>query len=95
MSTQQGTLNFLTTSPINIERLSGQNKRLYDYLVKGNTIHCFHPAKKQLRIGYLNSRISDLVNKYKIEVDKKFITVKDDFGEEVDVTEYSYKPNKI
>lgn len=92
---QQLELTFQTSSPINTDRLSGQNKRLYDYLAAGNTIHCFHPAIKELRIGYLNSRASDL-RKVLIEqgkdIFKRYIKVKDANGEEVTVREYSVFP---
>lgn len=63
----QSQIEFPTTSPINQLRLTGQNKRLYDFLMQGNKIHCFHPAKIELKIGYLNSRIADL---------RKFVTIK-------------------
>lgn len=92
---QQLEIPFQTTSPINVERLSGQNKRLYDFLAAGNTIHCFHPAMKELGIGYLNSRSSDL-RKVLIEqgkdLFKRYIKVKDANGEEVTVREYSLSP---
>jgi hypothetical protein len=92
---QQLEIIFQTTSPINVERLSGQNKRLYDFLAAGNTIHCFHPAMKELGIGYLNSRSSDL-RKVLIEqgkdLFKRYIKVKDANGEEVTVKEYSLSP---
>jgi len=94
---QQLEITFQTTSPINVERLSGQNKRLYDFLAAGNTIHCFHPAMKELGIGYLNSRSSDL-RKVLIEqgkdLFKRYIKVKDAHGEEVTVREYSIYPFK-
>ncbi len=85
----QATLNFPTHSPINIPRLGGQNLRLLQWLEAGNTIHCFHPAKKELRIGYLNSRISDLSNKHGIKIYSRMISVPDMYGEMVDVKEYS------
>lgn len=81
--------DFTTASPVNIERLKGQNKRLYDYLAAGNTIHCFHPARIELRIGYLNSRASDLINLHHIPVKKRWINVFDEAGEKVAVVEYS------
>jgi len=94
---QQLEITFQTTSPINVDRLSGQNKRLYDFLAAGNTIHCFHPAMKELGIGYLNSRTSDLP-KMLIEqgkdIFKRYIKVKDANGEEVTVREYSFYPFK-
>jgi hypothetical protein len=94
---QQLEITFQTTSRINVERLSGQNKRLFDFLAAGNTIHCFHPAMKELGIGYLNSRSSDL-RKMLIEqgkdLFKRYIKVKDANGEEVTVREYSLNPFK-
>lgn len=81
---------FSSRSPINVERLKGQNKRLYDYLDQGNTIHVFDPAKQDLKIGYLNSRISDLV-KSRVEIFKRFIVVEEG-GESVTVKQYSMRP---
>lgn len=92
---QQLELTFQTTSPINIDRLSGQNKRLYDYLAAGNTIHCFHPAMKELGIGYLNSRASDLRKKLKSQGSDLFrreIVTDDAWGKATRVKEYSLQP---
>jgi hypothetical protein len=86
---------FETFSIINVDRLNGQNRRLYDYLFEGNTIHCFHPAKKILKIGYLNSRCADLVRQLREQghdLYKRWIKVKDSEGNEVTVREYSLKP---
>lgn len=85
---EQLQFNFTTSSRINVERLSGQNKRLYQHLVAGNTIHCFDPAKYALQIGYLNSRIADLV-KLNVPINKRYITVQDVEGNNVTVVEYS------
>lgn len=85
----QTTIDFATTSKTNIERLTGQNRRLYDYLSAGGKIHCFHQAMRDLRIGYLNSRCSDLINKCRIAIKKRRIKVQDVEGNEVDVIEYS------
>lgn len=82
----QTELTFTTKSPINIDKLSGQNRRLYDWLSSGKTIHCMHNAMSELKIGYLNSRISDL-KKYGVEIYKRFISVDD-----TTVKEYSLKP---
>lgn len=50
-----------TGAPLNIEKLSGQNRRLLEHLlIEGNTIHCMSPDRSLLKIGYLNSRIADL-----------------------------------
>jgi hypothetical protein len=92
---QQLELTFQTTSPINTDRLSGQNKRLWDFLAAGNTIHCFHPAMKELGIGYLNSRTSDLrkmLREQGKDIFKRYIKVRDANGEEVTVREYSLSP---
>lgn len=53
-------ISFESSSPINKIKLGGQNKKLFEYLEKGNTITIFSEAKKFLGIGYLNSRIADL-----------------------------------
>lgn len=70
-----------TSSPINIELMKGQNKILYNFLNSGKRINCF--MAKDLGIGYLNSRISDLKNKNEIPIKSKFINV-----EGVSVKEY-------
>lgn len=85
----QTLIDFTTSSPINVERIKGQNRRLYDYLVAGGKIHCFHRAMKELKIGYLNSRASDLINKCQVAIKKQRIKVRDTEGNEVDVIEYS------
>lgn len=90
----QTEINFTTASPVNIEKMKGQNKRLYDYLSSGNTIHCFHPARRELKIGYLNSRCSDLANKNHVQIYKRYITVKDSEGIDTTVKEYSMFPFK-
>lgn len=92
MSFNQPELAFPTDAPINQMKLGGQNLRLFQWLSEGNSIHVFHPAKIELRIGYLNSRASDLINKHGIKVYSRFITVKDTDGNDVDVKEYSLKP---
>lgn len=91
MITSQLEMSFESPSPINRERLGGQNKRLYDYLATGKTIHVFDPAKRQLQIGYLNTRISDL-KKAGVEVYKRGIQVPDMDGNIVSVIEYSLNP---
>lgn len=88
---EQLTMDFTTRSPINVDRLKGQNGRLLNWLQAGNTIHCFHPAKQEMQIGYLNSRIADLVHEG-VEIFKRNIKVKDINNEEVTVREYSLKP---
>lgn len=88
-------LDLFTTAPINANRLSGQNRRLFDYLEAGNTIHCFHPAVRELRIGYLNSRCADItrfLREHGRELYRRFIKVRDVNGEPVAVREYSLNP---
>lgn len=89
MSTQ-AQIPFPTESPINVGRLSGQNLRLYNWLMEGNTINCMSPAMSLLEIGYINSRISDLRNKFKVPIEKRFIKVPLN-GEDVTVREYWIK----
>ena len=81
-------LDFTTPSPINVDKLTGQNRRLYDFLMTGQKIHVFHPAKRMLKIGFLNSRISDLINKFGVNIEKRMIKVNDIDGNPVDVKEY-------
>lgn len=73
----------------NVERLKGQNRKLYDWLKAGNTIHVFHPAMRELGIGYLNSRISDLRNKCEVTIYSRDIVVNG-----THVNEYSINPFK-
>ena len=88
---QQISISFEPKIHDNTERLSGQNKRLLEWLQAGNTIHCFHPIKFKLQIGYLNSRISDLI-KAGVELHKRRISVSDINGDPVSVVEYSLRP---
>lgn len=83
----QLSISFQTSSPINELKLSGQNKRLYDYLIAGNKINCMAPEMNLLRIGYLNSRTSDLKNKFHLPVKSRFIEV-ENLGEKTTVKEY-------
>lgn len=82
----QQEITFPTDSPINTEKLSGQNLKLWQYLSTGGKIHCLHPKKQELGIGYLNSRISDLANKFGVQLKKEYIKVS-----ETTVVEYSLK----
>jgi hypothetical protein len=82
----QGELIFPSDSPLNTKKLSGQNLKLYEFLQTGKAIHCLSEDKIRLGIGYLNSRASDLINKFKIPISKKYITVND-----TTVVEYSLK----
>lgn len=84
---QQITIDFQTDSPINISKLSGQNKEIYYYMKKGNWITRYE-AEKLFRVGNLHSRISDLKNKFKIAVKSELIKVLDYFGRETYVKKY-------
>lgn len=88
----QATIEFPTDSPINQPRLGGQNLRLWEHLQSDKTIHVMMPVVRELRIGYMNSRISDLRNKHKKEIYDRMITVKDVDGNKVSVKEYSINP---
>ena len=46
---EQSQIEFPSESPLNTEKLGGQNLRLYNYLLSGKTIHCFDPAKKRIK----------------------------------------------
>lgn len=61
-----------TDSPINIEGLEGQNRKLYEHLQAGNTINFLQAS--DLGIRYLNSRISDL-NKQGLQIHSRFIRI--------------------
>lgn len=91
---QQLEITFESNSIINAERLGGQNKRLFEYLANGNSIHVFHPAKRELKIGFLNSRASDLINKHGVNISKRYIQVKDTDGNYCTVVEYSLSNEK-
>lgn len=82
-------IDFSTGSKFNKEKLSGQNRRLYDWLASGKSIHCMSEAMKVLKIGYLNSRCSDLVNKHGININKKPVFIPDSEGNLTRVIEYS------
>lgn len=84
----QGVLDFTSPSPINRERLTGQNGRLYAHLLTGARINCLDKAMYTLRIGYLNSRISDLENKHHIPIQREYISIPDIDGKPVTVREY-------
>lgn len=84
----QPEIQFPTESPINTDRLKGQNKKLYDFLSAGNKITCFSEEMQRLGIGYLNSRISDL-RKLNVNIKSAWTKAPDRNGELVTVKEYS------
>lgn len=93
MQATQTQILFPTKSPINADRLSAQSKRLYDFLSKGNTIHVFHPARRELNVGFINSRIPEL-KKAGIQIYKRMIKTPDLYGNMVSCKEYSMFPFK-
>lgn len=62
MSTTQGALIFETSSPINIEKFSGQNLTVWNHLQHSNITILI--AIRRYEIYNLHSRISDLRNKH-------------------------------
>lgn len=85
---------FTTYAPINQVRLATQNGRLFNYLMEGGSIHVLHPMKLALRIGYLNSRIADLI-KLQVEIQKDYIKAMDARGELLDVVQYRMTREQI
>lgn len=79
-----------TDSPINAPRLGSQNYRLLMYFLTTKRINVFSEAKRELGIGYLNSRVSDLIHKHNIDVKSKMITV-----DGVDCKEYYLEASEI
>lgn len=82
--TMQTTLDFTSRSPINKESLTGQNKKIFEWLEDGNTINCVL-ALRCLSVMHLHSRISDL-RQTGVVIYDRFIK----FGE-IKVKEYSLK----
>ncbi len=69
----QTELSFPSDSPINTEKLGGQNKKVFDWLSSGKTINCIQA--QDIFITALNSRISDLRNKFGIKIKDRFVHV--------------------
>lgn len=80
-------IDFTSGSKLNTLKLSGQNRRLFDWLSSGNTITMLEAGK--IGIGYLNSRISDLRNKVGVVIYDRMV---DRCGTKV--KEYSMNPFK-
>ena len=78
---------FESPSPINREKLTGQNKLIYE-LLKVRTLNCFQA--QDFGVTALNSRISDLRNKSGVIIYDRFITTNG--GSKV--KEYSLYPFK-
>jgi hypothetical protein len=77
----------------NIKGLRAQNRRLYDWLSQGNTIHIFSQAMQELGIGYLNSRISDLRNKCEVTIYHRQLKINGIYCNEYSITPF-LEPNK-
>lgn len=69
----QTELLFPSDSPINTDRLGGQNKAVFEFLSSGNTINCIQA--QNMFITALNSRISDLRNKFGITIYDRFVKI--------------------
>lgn len=81
------TLKMDTASPINVDKLERQNRIVYQHLASGKTI-TFLSALRLYRIYHLNSRISDLRNRSKINIEGKMITVMDSQGNKIKCKKY-------
>lgn len=88
-------VELVSQSPVNTRRMGGQNLRLFNFLMTGQRINVFSKAKHELRIGYLNSRCSDLINVHRIDVQSEYVSVKDIDGADVQVKEYWMNQEEI
>ncbi len=68
---EQTEIQFPTDSLINTDKLSGQNRLVFVHLSEGKTINTVEA--QSMFITALNSRISDLRNKFKIKIYDRFI----------------------
>lgn len=84
----QTAIDFPTQSPINKVRLGGQNKKLLEYLLTGKSINVFSQAKRELKISYLNSRVSELRNKFNIHIIGDMALIKDVEGNNTHCVNY-------
>lgn len=87
----QLSISFSSSSPINKLKLGGQNKKLFEYLEKGNTINVFSEARKTLGIGYLNSRIADLRCRSGIIIHDRMIEVNGTHCKEYSLTPFPFE----
>lgn len=81
--TAQLTIDFTTQSPINKEKLTGQNLAVYEYMKRGNRIT--HLIAIGMGIYHLNSRIAEV---------RKVVTVysRDIRENGINCKEYDLKP---
>lgn len=82
----QMTLSFESRSVINKERLTRQNRIIFDYLEKGNTINTVK-ARELFQVYNLHSRISEIRNEEGVILYDRMIRVG-----RMNVKEYSLKP---
>ncbi|MBO9151905.1 helix-turn-helix domain-containing protein [Chitinophaga sp. GCM10012297] len=80
-------MNLTTSSPINVEKLSRQNKMVYDHLMRGETITTLQ-AERLFGIRNLHSRIPELKNAGVVIYDR-MVKHQDRFGELTKCKEYS------
>jgi hypothetical protein len=64
-----------------------QAEKLLNYLKTGRKINVTSPVKRKLKIGYLNSRVSQLGKEGHL-IDRKDILVKNSDGDKIRVKEY-------
>jgi hypothetical protein len=79
-------IDFNTASKINTDKLSRQNRIIYEYLESGETITTVS-ARDRFRVFNLHSRISDLRNVSQIQIYDRMIRIGD-----MNCKEYSLKP---
>lgn len=80
-----------SASPINNKKFGGDNLTVFNVLIQGKKINRTSPGMTKLT---LHSRISDLQNKHKINIERKRITVMVD-GEEITCCEYWLSDSEI
>lgn len=83
---EQLKLDFTTRSPVNVEKLTGQNKIVYELLCSNKTVTLFDGIKEG--IFHFHSRISDLRNKVGITIYDRFINVKGSSVKEYSLNEF-------
>lgn len=82
----QLTISFETASKINKERLTRQNRIIFEHLESGRTINTVE-ARELYQVYNLHSRMSDLRNKSAIIIYDRMIRIG-----EMNCKEYSLKP---
>lgn len=81
-----------TASPINTESISGQNRKVYDFMKEKGTINMIQAHS--IGVMHLHSRISDLRNKNGIRVYDRFVKVNGIDMKEYSLTELLIFPKK-